>query len=104
MSVAVINTGNNSSGTTIGNLPDSVRLSLALAVVDSCSIPVPVAGEADSGDNASVVRVSGGVSIGQGKPVSDLSDGVGVSRALSIEASSVARVANSGDNADIVGM
>ena len=87
MAIAIVNTGDDSSGFTVGNLPDSIRLSLALAVVDSCSLPVSVARVADSGDNTSIVRVSGSVSIGYGKAVSELSDGVGVSLALSKEAS-----------------
>merc|ERR1719167_1034588 len=101
-SVAVVNTGDDSPGTTIGHLPDGVRLSLPLPVVDSSS----VARVADSGDNTNVVRVPGGISVGQGKPVSNLSDGVSISFPLSIVAaeSMIARVADSGDNADVVGM
>ena len=98
-SVAVVNTGDNSSGATVGHLANSVSVSLALAVV-----AVAVARVADPGDNTSIVRVSGGISIGQGKTKSHLSDGVSISLTLSIVAVAIARVANSGDNADIVGM
>ena len=79
-----------------GYLSDSVRLSLSLPVVHS----VPTI--AHSGDDTNIVRVASGISIGQRKPVSDLSDGVGVGLTLSIAIE--ARVAYSGDNADIVGM
>merc|ERR1719167_798354 len=99
-SVAVVNTSDDSPGPTVGHLPDGVSLSLTLPVEDSSS----VARGADSGDNTNVVRVSGGISIGQRKPVSNLSDGVSISFPLSIVASMIARVANSRDNADIVGM
>ena len=78
-----------------GYLSDSVRLSLSLPVVHS----VPTI--AHSSDDTNIVRVASGISIGQRKSVSDLSDGVGVCLTLSI---AIARVAYSSDNADIVGV